>query len=172
MNLKDLVTEEVNTVELYFCPEKIPPHANLFTCGWKQLPRLPLRAFKNRMDQSLVEYSYRDMIYQYDTGNDAQKVLQRTWVKDKIYDTNYVLVLQEETLPTHRFPSTMEMNDKKKLHKIQYKINNRIFFHLDKDEQNHFTMYLRYNHAHNVDLDKIQEEWDDIYKQLKKHFYP
>ena len=169
--LQDLITEKVNTVEVYFCPEKIQPTERVFSCGWTQLPRLPTKAFKNRMDQQMVEYSHRDISYIYDLSNDAQKVLQRNCIQDRIAENTYTLALCEETLPTHRFPCTTDINEKKKYHKVNYKYNNRIFFHVEKDETDLYTLTLRYHHAYNVDLEKMNEDWKEIYHQLTRSIY-
>lgn len=171
MHLQDLLTESGNTVEVYFCPERLEQQSPILSCGWSYLPRLPTKAFKNRLDQELVEYCHRDITYVYDTSNDAQRVLQRNCLTEKIYDKEYLLVLQEETLPAHRFPCTTEIHAKKTYRKVQYKYNNRIFFQVDKEDNDQYTLYLRYNHAYNVDLEKMNEDWNLIYRQLQKSLY-
>jgi len=34
-----------------------------------------------------------------------------------------------------------------------------------------WTMYLRYQHAPNMDLDKMSEDWNQVVKQLKRSIY-
>jgi len=171
MHIQDLITENVNTIEVYFCPEKLNSSGNIFACGWNQLPRLPTKAFKNRMDQVMVEYSHRDISYLYDMSNDSQKVIQRNCILDTAAEHIYTLALCEETLPAHRFPCTMDINEKKKYHKVSYKYNNRIFFHVEKDETDIYTLFLRYQHAYNVDLEKMNEDWKMVYQQLTRSIY-
>ena len=135
MSLQSFLTnDQVNVVELYFCPESIEANSYVFQCGWKELPRLPVHLFKNRLDQQLTEYYHRDLIYSYDRSNDAQRTYQRTWIQDDLQGPMYTVAYQEESLPTHRFPCLQEINEKKTFHKIHYKINNRMYFILEKDE--------------------------------------
>lgn len=170
--LKESILEDTNVVELYFCPESIPQDSSIVCCGWKHLPRIPLKSFRNRLDQELVEYAHKDLLYQYDLSNDGQRVFQRNCLQDKIFGTNYLVSLQEESLPTHRFPSTREINDKKKYKKVQFKVNNRIYLHIEEDvDTDSHNIFLRYQHAHNVDLEKMEEEWQETYKLLMKTLY-
>jgi hypothetical protein len=59
-----------------------------------------------------------------------------------IFENHYVAALNEEALLTHRFPCTNEINDMQK-----------------------------YNHAYNVDFEKMNEEWKEIYNTLAKYIY-
>lgn len=165
MKLQDYIHENTNVVELYFCPEKIT-NQTIFNCSWEQLPRLPLAQFKTRSDQSLTEYSHRNIIYQYDNATDAQKTLQRTWINDRIFDNQYIVSLQEETLPTHRFPCTQELNNKKTFHRVSFKWNNRMFLIIEKENEK-YSYYLRYLHVDHIDMDKMNEEWSQLYNKIK-----
>jgi len=171
MSLQSFLTnDQVNVVELYFCPESIEANSYVFQCGWKELPRLPVHLFKNRLDQQLTEYYHRDLIYSYDRSNDAQRTYQRTWIQDDLQGSMYTVAYQEESLPTHRFPCLQEINEKKTFHKIHYKINNRMYFILEKDETD-WTFYLRYNHASNVELDKMNQDWQFALDKIQKQLY-
>lgn len=171
MNLSSFLTnDQVNVVELYFCPDGIDLNGFVFQYGWKELPRLPVHLFKNRLDQRLTEYCHRDLIYSYDRSNDAQRTYQRTWIQDDLQGPIYTVAYQEESLPTHRFPCLQEINEKKTFHKIHYKINNRLYFIVEKDDD-HWTFYLRYNHASNVELDKMNQDWQWALDKIQKSIY-
>lgn len=168
--LSDLIKDNVNVIEAYFCPENVKDE-KILSCGWDAIPNLPIHSFKNRVDYNIVEYNHRDIVYIYDTSNDSQKVIQRNCVFDKIIDNVYIVALNEETLPTHRFPCTKDISHKEKFKKIYYKYNNRIFFHIEEDEVKKYTLSLRYNHAYNVDLVKMSEDWKTIYTIIAKSIY-
>jgi len=167
MHIKDYLTGDTNTIELYFCPEDIEKGAPVFPIAWNYLPKLPTWTLQKRFDQEVVEYSHRDLIYQYDTATDTQKVLQRTWVQDDFDRKEYTVCFQEETLPCHRFPCTTEINDTQKYYKAQYKINNRMYLVVEKRDPS-YIIYLRYQHASQVDIEKMNEDWHSIYHQVRK----
>lgn len=168
MELSKLITDDVNIVEAYFCPPEFDKDKNVIVCGWKELPHVPIKFFKNRTDYHITTYDYRDMTYIYDNTNDSQKVIRRVCASDFIHQSLYVVSMVEETLPTHRFPSTYDLNDMQKHTNVHYKYNNRIFFHIEKDESGTYTLFLRYHHAYNVDMDKMNSDWMFIYKILEK----
>ena len=86
MNLKEFITEDTNLIELYFTPDTIDKDNTIIDLEWDNLPNIPLNLFKNRFDQLLVEYSHKNLTYQYDISNDFQKVFQRNCINDKIYN--------------------------------------------------------------------------------------
>jgi len=170
MQLQSFLHDNVNLVEHYFCPTKHQPNENILQCGWTQLPKLPLHYFKNRLDQEIVEYCHRDLIYSYDYSNDAQRVYQKNWLHDCVNDAQYTVSFQEESLPIHRFPCTTEINEKRTLHRVHYKINNRMFFVVEKEEDQ-WVLYLKYQHVSNIDIDKMNEDWNQAIQQLSKMIY-
>ena len=167
MDLSSFLTnDQANVVELYFCPTPLDPSSLSFDCTWKELPKLPVHVFKNRLDQVLTEFSHRDLVYTYDRSNDAQRLCQRSWLHDDFHGSHYTVVFQEESLPTHRFPCTQEINEQRTLHKIHYKINNRIYLMLEK-ENDTWIIYLRYQHASNVEMDKMNQDWKEVVQLLQ-----
>lgn len=170
MKLSSLLTENVNVVEIYFCPDDLTLDASSFTCSWETLPKIPVHTFKNRMDQCVMEYCHRDLIYSFDQSNDAQRVYQRNLISDSVDNKMYIVSFQEESQPTHRFPCTLEIHEKREIHRVYYKVNNRIFFVVEKENEK-WTMYLRYNHSSNVDMDSMETDWQQVFKMLQKCIY-
>ena len=166
MKLHNYITEQTNTIELYFCPDEIDKQVPFFQCSWKEPPNLPFKQFKARDDQEIVEYAHRGLIYQYDVATDNQKTIQRTWLQDEIHNKHYIVSLQEETLPIHRFPSTQEINNKTHFHRISYKWTNRIQLIMDIEE-NEYTVYMKYQHVDNIDLEKMNEDWNALLQLLR-----
>lgn len=165
-----LTNDQANVVELYFCPSSLESSNLSFKCAWNELPKLPIHLFKNRLDQMLTEFCHRDLVYTYDRSNDSQRLCQRTWLQDHFQGSQYVVVFQEETLPTHRFPCTQEINEQRTIHKIHYKINNRLYLIVEK-EKDEWIIYLRYQHASNVEMDKMNEDWKYIVNTLRRSIY-
>lgn len=171
MKLKDIITNDTNLIELYFCPDKNIQNSPIINIEWDILPNIPIHLFKNKFEQNITEYSHKELIYQYDMATDFQKVFQKNCITDKIFNREYLQVIQEETLPTHRFPCSTEINSKIKYSKIQYKYTNRIFLTIEVSENNKYILYLKYNHVHNIDIEKMNEEWNEIYNKLVKTIY-
>jgi hypothetical protein len=168
----EYLKNNANVLEVYFAPEDFSKNNDeVLEIGWKDLPHFPEKVFKNRMDFECYDYVYRDITYSYDTSNDFQKVISKTPINEYISKKTYTIASFEETLPTHRFPCTTDLNNKEKLIKIHFKYNNRIFFIIEKNENNLYVMYLRYNHDYNVDIDKMKEDWDKIYSIIERSLY-
>lgn len=167
MHLQDFITPTTNVVECYFCPTEQTGEAVL-SCGWDNPPPLPgLKQLHGRFDFDIVEYNYRNLAYQYDLATDMQRTIQRHFEKDKLQGKYYILSLNEEILPSHRFPCTDEMSVVKRIHRASFKWNNRTFFNIDKEE-NQYTCYIRYSHNSNVDIDKMNEDWNKLLKLLQR----
>jgi hypothetical protein len=173
VNLVECITDNVNLVEAFFCPATdLSLSKTVITCGWTSVPPIPTKLFHNCTHYNVVEYNYRDLTCIYDISNDSQKVIQRNYIADKtVNNTVYVLAVNEETLPIHRFPNVNTLNDKTSYHKISYKFNNRIFLNIEKDETGHHTLFLRYTHAHNVDMAKMSEDWNTAYNAIVTSIY-
>lgn len=172
VNLVEFITDNVNVVEAFFCPATTDLSTKtVIPCGWTSVPPIPTKIFHNSMHYNVVEYNYRDLTCIYDISNDSQKVVQRNYIVDKTVKNTYVLAVNEETLPIHRFPNVNTLNDKTSYHKVCYKFNNRIFLNIEKDDTDHHTIFLRYTHAHNVDMAKMIEDWDTVYNAIVKSIY-
>lgn len=170
MKLSSLISENVNVVEIYFCPEDININSTSFTCCWEALPKIPVHTFKNRMDQTIMEYCHRDLVYSFDQCNDSQRVYQKNQISDYVDNKMYITSFQEESHPTHRFPCTLEIHEKREIYRVYYKVNNRLFFVIEKENEK-WTMYLRYNHSFNVDMENMELDWQQTLKMLQKTIY-
>lgn len=182
-------SHQVNCVEIYLCPNlpsNATPDENVIPVKLGDLnTKIRLsRGLGAGSKTSFLNYHYRDMCYTYDRTSDAQRVTQRTYCND--HDTHiirkstsvrlYAICFKEDTLPTHRFPCTRELAHKSMVTRTSYRVNNRLFLHHetveDMNEQNEGIdncagseseyMYLRYNHAPQVDLVKTQQDIDHV----------
>lgn len=170
MDLSLLINNNSNKVELYFCSEEISLDGSSFNCSWESLPRIPLNIFKGRIDQKTIEFCHRDLTYSYDMSNDSQRVYQNILVNDKVDGKLYIASFNEEVHPTHRFPCTSEINEKREIYKIIYKINNRMSFNIEKENER-WSLYLKYNHSSIVDMDSMNKDWNEKLSILLKNIY-
>ena len=166
MQLQDFITPDTTVVECYLCPTE-QRNSLVLNCHWDTPPSTAfLKQMHGRCDYDIAEYNHRHLTYQYDLATDMQKTIQRNFEKDTLQGKYYILSLHEQVLPSHRFPCTNEINPFRKFHRSSFKWNNRIFFNLDKEE-NQYTCYIRYNHCPKVDLDKMNEEWTKLLRLLQ-----
>ena len=166
----EYLKEGVNLIEVYFAPQEFTDK-DVLQISWEEVPNIPVTFFKNRTDFEIIEYTYRDLVYSYDISNDSQKVIRKIPIIENISNKTYLVASDEESLPTHRFPCTNDLNNKEHFTRIYYKFNNRIFFILEKDERDTYTLCLRYNHSYNVDIDKMKEDWNTIYSTIERSIY-
>lgn len=166
MHLQDFLTPNTNVIEWYICPHT--PTTNVIECGWETLPELPYKLLTARNEFNIVEFTHRNLTYQYDLGTDMQKTIQRTWEKDAFINQSYVVSIFEDILPSHRFPCTDEITNKKQFHRTSYRWNNRIFLNVDKEDQHH-CIYLRYNHVPNIDIEKANEDWQKALNLIQRN---
>lgn len=122
--------------------------------------------------QRLVEYQYRDLSYSYDKTSDAQRAFRRILVDDFKGTFGQVLVYNEEVMPSHLFPCVNEVTDKRTIHRLTWRINNRMYLvvDLEKEEDGAIASYLyvRYQHADNVDLKKMDNDCEATMARVSK----
>lgn len=156
---------QVNVVEFYIMPPgKSEIITNMIKLGWDQRPPLLSNLQRNPKQLSkFKEFNYRDLVYSFDMLNDHQKVISRNVKCDAITLPFYVMAVHEDSLPTHRFPSTMEATHDIQVAKTSYKINSRMHLihdHVEPDDMHY--VYIRYAHSLNVDISKNQADLDQF----------
>lgn len=164
MDISNLLTsaDSSDIVEVYICPEKPHTSAQNVAVGWKKgcAPAIPkLVNVGTKMD--MYEFHFRDLTYSYDKSNDAQRVVQRKLKKESVFGNLWGASYAEDVLPSHRFPSTMDIAHEEPILRTSYRLNNRMFLYHDVDDHSEY-LYVRYNHAPNVDLSKMQETMTKI----------
>lgn len=168
-----------NVMEWYILPggaANTDTEALWVTIGYDR-PQFPSIRFRNPM--ALEEYRYKELLYSYDRSNDAQRTVFRQALEEcwgaggKVYR----LMLQEDILPSHRFPCSKDIQLNERLVRRSFKINNRLALieeqvevdvetetgtkkgkGKDKEVTYVYHYYIRYQHAPNVDLDKMQSD--------------
>jgi hypothetical protein len=175
IDLETIIGSNANLVDIYVLPPGIKASAdeNVVEVGWRRALSTAESAFGNSTVQNIKNYHHRDMTYTYDLGNDGQravrKLAQREMFAARARGTTpyYAIAFIEETVPPHRFPSTRDITFVEELKRSSYRVNNRLFFVHDEDQEGYHYYYFRYQHSENVDFRKIQGDLDRSMRKLK-----
>lgn len=159
---------DTNLVEIYLLPPGVQASADdhVVDVAWTRPFAGPL--FGNGTTQNMKNYHHRDMTYTYDLGNDGQRAVRKLAQHEAFERRLYAIAFMEETVPPHRFPSTRDMTFVEELKRSCYRINNRLFFVHDEDTEGRHYYYFRYQHAENVDLQKVQADLDRAVRKVMK----
>jgi len=164
MELSNYVSDDANTIEIYICPGQISHTSQEVQVGWKK----PFKWIQNMgqgQKSKMREYHHRDMTYSYEVESDLQRVVRRTFVKDGSVKQMYIVAIKEDVLPTHRFPCTNDIVHENDIERVVYRVNNRMFVYHDKEGVWEYV-YVRYQHAANVDMKQMQSDLQRTLKRL------
>ena len=172
-DLSTVLVPDVSVVEVFVLPHRRQQNENedAICVGWKdgKMPTIP--SFWNVVQKAnLQTYSYRDMTYSYDIATDGQRCVRQTWMNDQYVDDHfYVVGIQEDVLPCHRFPSTREIVNESKITRNIYRMNNRICLYHDMNETERISyVYFRYQHSENVDIPKMNQDLGNAMRKLMR----
>ena len=174
IDLSTLLDDDTNLVECYICPKKVDLNHDV-RCAWSTaMPQcIDKGAFGKGNSSHLHEFHHRDMVCVYDRENDGQRVVRKSLIRESCVGNLYMAASVEEVLPSHRFPCTKEMTMEMDIVRTAYRINNRMFLYHDHEVETYHGkegaayeyLYVRYQHAPNVDLSKMQ---DDLNRAIHK----
>lgn len=142
-------TNGINCIQFYFTVNDQP--------GCKSISFKTPFSNKPSINNSKT-YHHRNLVYRYDLENDGQRVTRQSFIKDLRYKNIYVLGLNIDVLPTHKFPCTDEICHTVDIESQIYRINNRMFIYVEKENNDISYLYIKYNHAENIDLTKMQSD--------------
>lgn len=173
MDFSNLLHESVNVVDIYICPRGAQNNGDWASqIGWAT-PSSNIPSFGGGKGslQHFIEYFHRELCYVYDTANDGQRVLKRTVLASQQHRPFVAYAYQEDQLPSHKYPCVSELTHKQEIQRTTFRINNRLSFIIDiecpsdsssanenSDRESYTYYYIRYQHAHNVDTKKIEED--------------
>lgn len=172
MDLSSYVSDDIQLVEIYICNSQVFIENKMLEIGWNKDKLNPIiTRINNGRDQGQVnkirEYHHRDLCYVYDHENDMQKVYRKTLQKEGCYRNMYISSYIEEILPSHRFPCVDEISYETDIVRTSYRVNNRIHVCYDEDiNENTHYLYIKYQHAPNVDLKQMQTDLDKILRKI------
>lgn len=170
MDITTLVTDNTNIVDIYICNTDPTKNTDWATIGWDK-PPAALPNFGKGTSQYLIEYHHRELSYIYDTANDGQRVLKRTFLGMQRHRPFIAYAYLEDQLPSHKFPCVNEITYKQELQRVTHRINNRLSFIIDQetcDGETYTYYYLRYQHAPNVDTKKMESDLKYAMTQCRK----
>lgn len=166
MNIQEYFTTDSdspkgNVVEIYVCPYEVKDSALTVVTAWPN-PIRPINLGGGNK-RTFQEYWQTNMCYSYDMSNDAQMVVARSLMEEHFDGSLYSIVLKEDVLPSHRFPCTTDIHAKiAPMERASYRINNRLHLIVENDK----NVFIRYDHADNVDIIKMQADLDSIINTL------
>ena len=159
INIKDFITDKTNLIEIYLLSKKDINSVNIDISLINKIKSI----FKKTKQYSTVIYSRNNYNYLYDLTNDNQNVYSRIIENDKIINNKYyLLAFNEIKLPTHLFACTNDIDFKYNNDIIEFKINNRITIII----KNNDCCFITYKHNKDVDIDKIQDNINDIISKI------
>jgi hypothetical protein len=159
INIRDILTDNTNLIEIYLLSKK---NNNSIALESGLINKIK-STFKKTKQYSTVIYCRNNYNYLYDLTNDNQIVYSKIIENDRIMNNKYlILAFNEIKLPTHLFACTNDIDYKYNNDLIEFKINNRITITI----KNNDSCYITYKHNKDVDIDKIQENLNDIISKL------
>lgn len=173
MNIHHIINDSrINLIELYICPEEVRADDHKICVGRSTAVSLNMRSSIPYSVQNLKIYHYRDLTYIYDLDNDGQRTIRKLAQKEDFTCGRniYCVASIEEVIPTHRFPSTQDITHTEVIKRKSYRLNNRMYFIHDEDDTGMHYYYFRYQHSDNVDIRKMQADFDRAFKQIRSQF--
>ncbi len=165
--LSSIVEEEgINVVEIYCCPEYFKDVSGVYMIDtkWTKTPD----CFNMDNPGEEAQYYHRDMCYTFDVENDAQRGIRKTLKNEMYYRNLYVTAIHEENIPSHLFPSTQDISAVVRVLRHTQKINNRMSWICEKNENGSWTNYIRYHHAPNVEMTTMQNDLERTLARMPK----
>ena len=165
-NIKELITENTNIIELYLIQKTITSDENKINIYINDdLLKKIKNNFKKTKQSDIAYYCRNNCNYVYDLSNDSQYVYMRrledTTIINNTNTSYYILAFNEIKLPTHTFPCTNDIDQKYVINTIEYKINNRITLIIKNN-----NCLINYKHSKDVDIDKIQEIINNVISKI------
>lgn len=169
-----LRNEQTNVVELYLCPQGRDKYdSGHAVVGWTRDRCFDIQTMGPGHVTKIQDYYRFDMCYSYDLDSDTQRITRRS-VQLEVSDGGspwYGIAWKEEVLPSHRFPCTRSNISRVVTVRKSYRISNRMHLVHDlEDDINYY--YIRYQHAPNLDMTKMQSDFQRAIRVLHRSSRP
>jgi hypothetical protein len=187
INLKDYITDDVNVIEVFFCP--VTGSANAANAAnddpetptinvniTKDIEGIIEKKHKKYKDEKYKSYHHKDKVYTYELSNDNQFVSSKIMTKSNYLATAsgasgasasanttdvFIVSYKIDKFPQYIFPCSNDIDSISTYSIKEFKINNRISLMLRSDYSNSKevakSFYIEYRHSPNVEIDKINE---------------
>lgn len=165
MNIKDVVDDEINLIEIYLLSVPVKDVKKINICTDENMIKKIKDTCKNCKNSKYISYHRNELIYTYDLTNDNQFVNSKIKLEDVINDKYYIISYNDIKTSTHLFPCTNDISYVSEYSINEYKISNRLSI-IIKEEEQLKMVYIEYKHSPNVDIEKVQLQIDTIFNNL------
>lgn len=160
MNIKELVTENTNIIEIYLLNKNKRNDFDIYIDD--DTMNNIKKKFKLTRETTLVYFNRKNLTYVYDLSNDSQYVFLRKLEHYKKSNLICAVSFNEMKLQTHSFACTDDIDTRTEYKLQEYKINNRISLIIKNN-----NILITYKHSKEVDLEKINEIVNNIIRKIK-----
>ncbi len=160
MNIKELVTENTNIIEIYLLNKNKRNDYDIYIDD-VTMSNIK-KKFKLTRETTLVYFNRKNLTYVYDLSNDSQYVFLRKLEHYKKSNLIFAVSFNEMKLQTHSFACTDDIDTRTEYKLQEYKINNRISLIIKNN-----NILITYKHSKEVDLEKINEIVNNIIRKIK-----
>lgn len=159
MNIKELITENTNIVEIYLL-NKNKRNDDIYIDD-ATINNIK-KKFKLTRETTLVYFNRKNLTYVYDLSNDSQYVFLRKLEYYKKTNYFYGIAFNEMKLQTYSFACTDDIDTRTEYKLLEFKINNRVSLLIKNN-----NVIITYKHSKDVDIEKINEIVNNITKKIK-----
>jgi len=178
INLKDYITDDVNVIEVFFCPAAgcvsgvdgvsgDPETPTINVNITKDIESIIEKKYKQYKEEKYKSYHHKDKVYTYELSNDNQSVFSKIMTKSNYLAAAsgaaavFIVSYKIDKFPQYIFPCSNDIDNISTYSIKEFKINNRISLMLRSDYSNSKevakSFYIEYRHSPNVEIDKINE---------------
>jgi hypothetical protein len=186
INLKDYITDDVNVIEVFFCPvvgcgvgvasvvsgvSGDPETPTINVNITKDIESIIEKKYKQYKEEKYKSYHHKDKVYTYELSNDNQSVSSKIMTKSNYLAAAnataaaaaavFIVSYKIDKFPQYIFPCSNDIDNISTYSIKEFKINNRISLMLRSDYSNSEevakSFYIEYRHSPNVEIDKINE---------------
>jgi hypothetical protein len=180
INLKDYITDDVNVIEVFFCPAVSgvgcvgcvggvsgdPETPTINVNITKDIESIIEKKYKQYKEEKYKSYHHKDKVYTYELSNDNQSVFSKIMTKSNYLaaanaSAVFIVSYKIDKFPQYIFPCSNDIDNISTYSIKEFKINNRISLMLRSDYSNSKevakSFYIEYRHSPNVEIDKINE---------------
>jgi hypothetical protein len=171
INIKELVNDSVNIVELYFVNKKLDNNV-INVMMSRDIENKIDKLYKKTKEENYKMYYMKDKVYTYELSNDNQYVTSKTKKLDTFYKTKksniYIISSKIDKYPQYVFPCTNDIDNISEINIKEYKISNRVSLIIKNEViYNIKTLVIEYKHSTNVEMDKITEIVNKLVKNIE-----
>jgi hypothetical protein len=171
INIKELVNDNVNIVELYFVNKKLDNNV-INVMMSRDIENKIDKLYKKTKEENYKMYYMKDKVYTYELSNDNQYVTSKTKKLDTFYKTKksniYIISSKIDKYPQYVFPCTNDIDNISEINIKEYKISNRVSLIIKNEVLDNIkTLLIEYKHSTNVEMDKITEIVNKLVKNIE-----